>query len=298
MPRDPYEVLGVNKNATEDEVKKAYRKLARDFHPDRNPGDKQAETKFKEIQDAFEILHDKEKRSKYDQFGFVDPSAGFGGGSRGPGGGFHGGSGSVNMDDLASMFGGNAGGGFDFGSMFGKKTKGRRKPSSQPQDSHFDVEVPLEKVVLGGKISLTVNGSNLDVNIPSGLKEGGKIRLTGQGQDGGNVYLTIKSAPHAFFIREGNNLIVEVPISIPEAILGTKIDVPVMDGSKLTVKVPPGASGGSRLRIKGKGVALGDLFIQLKIVVPTSIDETSKQIVEEFAKLNPQEPRKNLPWNQ
>jgi curved DNA-binding protein len=297
MPRDPYEVLGVPKNATEDEIKKAYRKLARDFHPDRNPGDKQAETKFKEIQDAFEVLHDKEKRAKYDQFGFVDPSAGFGGGPRGPGGGFHGGSGSINMEDLAGMFGGNAGGGFDFGSMFGKKAKGRKKPFNQPQDSHFDVEVPLEKVVLGGKISLSLNGSNIDVNIPPGVKEGGKIRLTGQGQDGGNLYLTIKSAPHAYFNREGDNLVVDVPISISEAILGTKIDVPVIDGSKLTVKVPPGASSGARLRIKGKGVALGDLFIQLKIIVTSSIDEPSKQLIEEFAKLNPLEPRKNMPWN-
>lgn len=291
MPRDPYEVLGVPKNATEDEIKKAYRKLARDFHPDRNPGDKQAETKFKEIQDAFEVLHDKEKRAKYDQFGFVDPSAGFGGGPRG------GGTGSINMEDLAGMFGGNAGGGFDFGSMFGKKAKGRRKPFNQPQDSHFDVEVPLEKVVLGGKISLSLNGSNIDVNIPPGLKEGGKIRLTGQGQDGGNLYLTIKSAAHAFFNREGDNLVVDVPISISEAILGTKIDVPVIDGSKLTVKVPPGASSGARLRIKGKGIALGDLFIQLKIIVPSSIDEPSKQLIEEFAKLNPQEPRKYMLWN-
>ena len=293
MPRDPYEVLGVPKNATEDEIKKAYRKLARDFHPDRNPGDKQAETKFKEIQDAFEVLHDKEKRAKYDQFGFVDPSAGFGGGPRGHGGG----TGSINMEDLAGMFGGNAGGGFDFGSMFGKKAKGRRKPFNQPQDSHFDVEVPLEKVVLGGKISLSLNGSNIDVNIPPGVKEGGKIRLTGQGQDGGNLYLTIKSAAHAFFNREGDNLVVDVPISISEAILGTKIDVPVIDGSKLTVKVPPGASSGARLRIKGKGIALGDLFIQLKIIVPSSIDEPSKQLIEEFAKLNPQEPRKNMLWN-
>jgi DnaJ-class molecular chaperone len=201
------------------------------------------------------------------------------------------------MEDLAGMFGGNAGGGFDFGSMFGKKAKGRRKPFNQPQDSHFDVEVPLEKVVLGGKISLSLNGSNIDVNIPSGVKEGGKIRLTGQGQDGGNLYLTIKSAPHAFFNREGDNLVVDVPISISEAILGTKIDVPVIDGSKLTVKVPAGASSGARLRIKGKGVALGDLFIQLKIIVPSSIDEPSKQLIEEFAKLNPQDARKNMPWN-
>lgn len=295
MPRDPYEVLGISKNATEDEIKKAYRKLARDYHPDRNPGDKKAETKFKEIQDAFDILHDKDKRAKYDQFGFVDPSAGFGG-ARGPGGGFHGGTGSINMEDLASMFGGNAGG-FDFGTMFGKKNKGRRKPFNQPQDSHFEVEVPLEKVVNGGKISLAVNGTNIEVNIPAGIKDGGKIRLAGQGQDGGNLYLTIKCANHSYFSREGENLVVEVPISVSEALLGTKIDVPILDGSKLTVKIPSCTSSGARLRIKGKGIAQGDLFIQLKIVVPSSLDEKSRQIIEEFSKINPQDPRKNMPWN-
>jgi DnaJ-class molecular chaperone len=181
--------------------------------------------------------------------------------------------------------------------MFGKKNKGRRKPFNQPQDSHFEVEVPLEKVVNGGKISLAVNGANIEVNIPAGIKDGGKIRLAGQGQDGGNLYLTIKCANHSYFSREGENLVVEVPISVSEALLGTKIDVPILDGSKLTVKIPSCTSSGARLRIKGKGIAQGDLFIQLKIVVPSSLDEKSRQIIEEFSKINPQDPRKNMPWN-
>ncbi len=300
MPRNPYEVLGVGRKASDDEIKKSYRKLARDFHPDRNLGDKQAESKFKEVQDAFEILHDKEKRSKYDQFGFVDPTAGFGGGSQGPrGGGFHWANdsarSSINMEDLAGMFGG---GQFDMGSMFGKKNKGRKKTINQPQDNNAEVEVPLEKIALGGKIFLTVNGSNLEVNIPAGIKDGNKIRLAGQGQTGGDLYLTIKSAKHPYFIRENDCLVIEIPISISEAILGAKIDVPVLDGSKLTVKIPAGTASGARLRLKGKGIADGDMFIQLKIVLPTVIDERSKEIIEEFAKLNPLDPRKNLAWIQ
>lgn len=297
MARDPYEVLGVGKNANEEEIKKAYRKLARQYHPDRNLGDKQAESVFKEVQDAFEILSDKEKRAKYDQFGFADP-AGFGGGGWGGAGGA---GQNVNMDDLARMFGnmgqGGPGGGFDFGEMFGRRAKGKRKTGRPPQDLQAEFEIPLETIAKGGKVPLTVHDISLDVNIPPGIREGGKIRLAGQGQNGGDLYLTIRAKPHEFFHREESNIILDLPISVYEAMLGTNAEVPAIDGSRITMKVPPGVSSGARFRIKGKGLPGGDMFVQIKVVVPAGLNDKARGLVEELEKLYPVHARKNVTWN-
>lgn len=298
MPRDPYEVLGVGKAASEEDIKKAYRKLARQYHPDRNPGDKQAESTFKEVQDAFEILSDKDKKAKYDQFGFADPS-GFAGGS--PGGfgwGNSGGAQNINMDDLAKMFGGmgqGGGAGFDFGELFGKRNKGRKR-AKPPQDIQAEIEIPLETIARGGKVPLTVENTKLDVNIPQGIREGGKIRLAGQGHDGGDLFLTIRSKSHDYFVREENNIILELPLSVYEAFLGTKADVPAIDGTSISMKVPAGVSSGARFRIKGKGIAGGDMFVQVKIILPQVLDEKSKKLVEELSVTCPVDARSNLSW--
>jgi len=301
MPRDYYEVLGVKKDATEAEIKRAYRKLARDNHPDRNPGDKQAEVRFKEVQEAYDILSDKTKRAQYDQFGFAGPQAG----PSGAPGGFHWG-GGVNQggsvdpgqfEDILSQFGGGGGGGFAdlFNQHRGNAGRGRRSGSRQPL--MHEIRVPFEVAVLGGLISVSIDDRTIEVKIPAGIEEGQSLRLQGQGP--GNADLLLKIAridPHPYFKREGNDLLITAPITVAEAVLGAKIDVPTLAGDKLTVKVPAGTSSGGRLRLRGKGIKGGDQYVEIKIVAPAPADDKSRQLMEEFARLNPQQPRSGPPW--
>ncbi len=304
MARDLYEVLGVNRDASEDDIKKAYRKLARQYHPDRNPGDKQAESRFKEVQAAYDVLSDKGKRSNYDRFGTASPNGGFGGG---PGGGFHwgGGPGGFQQVDpgqaeelLRQMFGGGMEGGF--GDLFGRRAAGprggRQRRAAPPQEFETEVTIPFLTAAQGGTVNLQIDKHELGVKIPAGIEEGKSLRLSGQAPGGGDLLLKIRIQTHPFFKREGNNIILEVPLSLSEAVLGAKIDVPTIEGTRLTVKVPSGASSGSRLRLRGKGIAGGDQFIELRVMVPATQDDRSKQIIEEFARLNPQNPRAGLPW--
>jgi DnaJ-class molecular chaperone len=306
MPRDYYEVLGVARTASEDEIKKAYRKLARQYHPDRNPGDKQAEAHFKEVQEAYDVLGDKSKRAQYDRGGFAamggagGPGAGGGpfrwstsGG--GPGFEFEG----INPEDLASIFGAFGGGGGDAGDPFGRRGRGRSRRTSTrpPETAEAEVNIPFLTAALGGTVSLSVDGRQIDLKVPVGATEGKKLRLGGQGPGGGDLIVRLKIEPHPYFRREGNDVVLDVPLSVAEAVLGTKVDVPTLDDTKLTVKVPAGTSSGSRLRLRGKGIAGGDQFIEIKIVVPKAGDARSRELIEEFARLNPQNPRANLPWS-
>jgi DnaJ-class molecular chaperone len=296
MPRDYYEVLGVSRNASEADIKKSYRKLARQHHPDRNPGDKQAEARFKEVQEAYDVLSDKNKRTQYDRFGFAGP------GGQGPFRAEGGGPGNfefqgVNPEDLASIFAAFGGGGGDLGSMFGQRGRGRRRTARPPESVEAEVAIPFLKAALGGTVSLSVDGREIDVRVPAGVEEGKKLRLAGQGPGGGDLLVRIKVEPHPYFRREGKDVVLEVPVSISEAVLGAKVDVPTLDGTHLTVKVPPGTSSGARLRLRGKGIAGGDQFIEIKIVVPKASDERSRELIEEFARLNPQNPRENAPWS-
>ena len=309
MPRDYYEVLGVSRDASEADIKKAYRKLARQYHPDRNPGDKSAETHFKEVQEAYDVLSNKEKRSKYDRFGFAGPGAaaagaGAGGGpfwgGAAPGG--EGGFGFQNIDpeDLESILGrfgmGGLGGmGGEGASPFGRRGRGRAR-QAPPREFEAEVAIPFLTAALGGTVSLSVDGRQLDVKVPAGVEEGKKLRLAGQGPGGGDLLVKLHVEPHPYFRREGNNVILEVPLSVSEAVLGTRVDVPTLDGTRLTVKVPPGTSSGSRLRLRGKGIAGGDQYIEIKIVPPKNVDERSRELIEEFARRNPQDPRADLGW--
>ena len=307
MPRDYYEVLGVQKSASEEEIKKAYRKLAREFHPDRNPGDKKAEGKFKEVQEAYDVLSDQTKRSQYDRFGRVGPD----GGGGGPGGqGFQwGGPGGFQQVDpgeaadiFRQFFGGGAGGAADLGDieeLMGRRGRGRsrgRRAAPAPE-VESEVAIPFVTAALGGTINIQVDGRELSVKIPAGVTDGQALRLQGQAPGGGNLKLLLRIQPHPYFRREGNNVILEVPLSVSEAILGTKVDVPTLDGSKLSVKVPPGTSSGARLRLRGKGIAGGDQFIEIKVIVPSSVDDHGKKLIEEFSRSNPQNPRAGLPWS-
>jgi DnaJ-class molecular chaperone len=304
MPRDYYEVLGVKRDASEDEIKKAYRKLARQYHPDRNPGDKQAEAHFKEIQDAYDVLSDKNKRAQFDRFGFAGPDGGF---PPGGGGGqtFHwggGGQGFEQMDPaqaeaIFSQLFGDLGGMGGFPGAGGRRGRGPRTRQAAPPPAVSEMAIPFQTAALGGTVSLRVDGHEIDVKIPAGVEEGQTIRLGGQGPGGVDLHLKLKILPHPYFQREGNDLILEVPLSLPEAVLGTKVDVPTLDGTRLTVKVPPGTSSGARLRLRGKGIKGADQFIEIKVVVPSPKDDRSRDIIEEFAKLNPQDPRSGLPWN-
>jgi len=308
MPRDYYEVLGVAKGASEEEIKKAYRKLARKYHPDRNPGDKQAETSFKEVQDAYDILSDKNKRAQFDRFGFVGPDGGFGGGGSGPRGqpfrwGGGGPAGFENIDpsafeDILRGFGVDVGGtGAEGGSPFASRPpRGRQRRPATAQPVSAEVTIPFLTATLGGSISLKVNDHALDVKIPPGIKEGQTLRLQGQGGGGADLLLKLHVEPHPYFRREDDNIILDVPLSFGEAVLGTRVEVPTLDGTRLTVKVPPGTSSGARLRLRGKGIKGGDQYIEIKVAVPAPKDDRSRELIEEFARLNPQNPRAGLPW--
>ncbi len=298
MPKDLYEVLGVSRSASQEEIKKAYRKLAGQYHPDRNPGDKEAEAKFKELSSAYDVLSDDAQKEKYDRFGHAGTQGGFPAG--GGGGGFPGG--NVNPAEaeelFRNMFGGGAGGaeGFDLGGMFGGGPKRGKRPQPKAADVETDIDVPFTTAALGGSISISVGGRTIEVKVPAGIDDGKKLRVPASATGSADVYLKVRIAPHPYFRRDGNDLLLDLPISVPEAMLGAKVDVPTLDGSVLTVKVPGGTSSGGRLRLRGKGINGGDQYLVFKIVVPAAFDERTKELIEEFAKLNLHDPRIGVAW--
>jgi DnaJ-class molecular chaperone len=308
MPRDPYEVLGVSRSATAEEINKAYRKLSKKYHPDRNPGDKQADASYKEVQTAYDILGDANKKAQYDQFGFAGGQGGFpGGGFPGgfAGGGFPGGAGGMNIDpataqQLFDLLGGGGlggAGGMDLGGLFGGRRKGARTRARPAETQETEVTVPFDTAARGGSVSLEIDGRRIDVKVPVGIQEGKKLRVPPEATGGDEVLITVKVAPHPYFRRDGNDVLLDVPISLAEAVLGGKVDVPTLDGARLTVTVPPGTTSGKKLRLRGKGVAGSDQYLVFKVEVPAGpVDEKSRQLIEEFARRNPQHPRANAPW--
>jgi len=301
MPDDPYKVLGVKKNATDDEIQKAYRKLARQYHPDRNPGDKAAEAKFKEIQSAFEIIGDKEKRAEYDQFGAV--GAGAGGGPGGSGFHFRTGGGGPNFDPgmaeklFRQFFGGGGGQAGGFSGFGGDDIPGfgrGGRAAAPPQEA--EVDVPFETAANGGTLSLRIEGQSVSVKIPSGIKDGQVLRLGGQAPGGGDLHLRVRIQPHEHFLLEDNDLILDVPVSVGEAILGANIDVPLVSGGHATVKIPPGTSSGTKLRLKGKGIKGGDLYIKVKVMVPQKPDARAKELAEELQRQQSESVRQGAFW--
>ena len=322
--RDYYEVLGVKRDASADQIKKAYRGLARKHHPDANPGDKTAEAKFKEVQNAYDILSDFEKKGRFDQFG----AAAFEGGSSGPfgprggasewaarAGGAPGGpemdfSQFFNIRPGAGPVEEEAGGGiFDdiLSRMRGDRSRNRR-PSSRPADvAEAAISIPFLTAARGGETSIELerDGGRREtkvVRIPAGLESGAKLRLKGQGDPSGaiDLILTLSVDPHPYFTRIGRDLTVEVPISVSEAILGARVEVPTLDGTTKSLPIPAGTSGGRRLRLRGQGIpatksaAEGDLYLVIKVVVPAAVDDESRQLIEQFASKNPLNPRQGL----
>lgn len=360
--RDYYEVLGVSKTATDDEIKKAYRKIAIKYHPDRNPGNKEAEEKFKEAAEAYDVLHDQQKRQQYDQFGFNAPGGGFG-----DGGGFS------SMDDIFSMFGdifgGHGGGGFGGFGGFGGGGGARRKPQYRGADLRMKVSLTLQEVLTGttkkfkvkkdiacqhchgtgaeagsgsetcptchgsGVVSRTVRtmlgmmqtqsecptchgegtviknkctecgGTGVvkgeevvEVKIPAGVAEGMVVNVPGKGNAGqhngisGDIQVYITEEPNDTFVRDGNDVIYNLLLDFPTAVLGGDVEIPTIDGGKVKIKVEPGTQPGKTLRLRGKGLpsvpgygnGTGDLVVNISAYVPKTLSSDEKKAIEKF----------------
>lgn len=307
---DPYSILGVSKTASADELKSAYRKLAKKYHPDMNPGRKDIEHKFKDITAAYDLLSDKDKRARFDR-GEIDAQGqerGFAGGGdpfrghyqrrggRAAGGdpfaGFSGFSGAEGMEDIFAEF---MGGG-----------KGRRgaQPQQRGGDVSYTLTVPFIEASLGSKQRVTLSsGKTIDITVPPATEDGHKLRLRGLGQEGpggaGDAIIEIRVEPHPTFTRKDNDITIEAPVSLPEAILGATIRVPTLDGS-VAVKVPKGANSGTTLRLKGKGIpakdVTGDMFVKLKIMLPEHLPHDLVEWMEKWSKKNDYDPRAKLGW--
>ena len=360
--RDYYEVLGVSKTATDDEIKKAYRKIAIKYHPDRNPGNAEAEEKFKEAAEAYDVLHDPQKRQQYDQFGFDAPGGGFGGGGFG-GGGF-------SMDDIFSMFGDVFGGHGGFGGFGGGFGGGQRqKPQYRGADLRIKVALTLEEIATGttkkfkvkkdvtcthckgtgaeggsgsetcptchgsGVVTRTVrtmlgmmqtqsecptcNGEGtiiknkckecggsgvvkgeevVEIKIPAGVAEGMVVNVPGKGNAGqhngitGNIQVYITELPNDTFVRDGNDLIYNLLLDFPTAVLGDSVEIPTIDGGKVKIKIEPGTQPGKTLRLRGKGLPAvegygsgkGDLVVNISVYVPKELSRDEKKAIESF----------------
>lgn len=293
--RDYYEVLGVSKNASDDEIKKAYRKLAVKYHPDKNPGDKEAEAKFKEISEAHEVLSDKQKRARYDQFGHAGVGGasgfgGFGGGAGGAGNPFGGGF-NYNGQSFNFDFGG---GGLDdiLGNLFGFGG-GARRPR-KGADYQTSVTVSFEEAVFGTTKTISTNDGELKVKIPAGIDDGMSIRLRGKGgpapeggSEAGDLYVRVKVKPHKSLTREGAIILSEQKIDMVDAALGCEIEVETVDG-KITMKVPAGTQSGTPFKLSGHGVPFradgdrGPHIVTVIVETPKNLSKKQKELLAEF----------------
>jgi molecular chaperone DnaJ len=298
--KDFYKILGVSKGVSEAELKKTYRKLSRQFHPDTNPGDAKAEARFKEISEAYSVLSDKDQRAEYDQMRAMGPGAraGFGGGQGGgfPGG-FQGGNfGGAGFEDVfANLFGGGGGG---FGGPRGPQ-RGQDLTTTQTLDFIDGVKGTTIK------LSLRTGAEPTTIKIPAGVQDGQKIKIAGKGNPSpnggpaGDLIITVTVKPHPVFTRDGNNIRVVVPVTFAEAVLGATIQVPTLGGDPVKLKVAPGTPNGRVLRVKGRGVvtakAEGDLLATVEIAVPSHVSDKAKKALEEFDGFLPDEdPRADL----
>jgi len=303
---DPYKELGVSRGASADEIKKAFRKLAKELHPDKNPGDKITEDKFKRVTAAFDILGDAEKRKKYDA-GQIDADGneqfrGFGGGrpggnpfgQGGPGGFSHtGGPGGranfegIDLDDLFGMFGGAG------------RQRGARDFTARGQDVRATLEISLEDSIAGATRRIQFSdGRTLDVTIPKGASDGQTIRLRGQGAPGrgaenGDALIELKIEPHPIYRREGADLTMDLPVSVPDAVLGAKVRVPTPEG-EVQMTLPAGSNSGKVLRLKGRGAFAGgkrgDLLAKLVVTLPETPDEALTKFAEDWRAKRPYTP--------
>ncbi len=293
--KDFYKILGVTKDVSDAELKKVYRKLARQFHPDSNPDNAKAEAKFKEISEAYSVLSDKAQRAEYDQMRAMGSGPRFTGGQGFPGGGGQGyPGGAAGFEDVFSnLFGG--GGGFG---GFGGPQRG--------QDLTHRATIDFIDSIKGTTLKLNFDrGGAVQVKIPAGIQDGQKVKVRGKGSpspnggEAGDLLVSVHVKPHPVFVRDGNNLRVSVPVTFVEASLGATIQVPTLGGEPVKLKVSPGTPNGRVLRVKGKGVesskGIGDLMATVEIAVPSHLSDKAKKKLEEFNELVPQEdPREDL----
>jgi DnaJ-class molecular chaperone len=325
MAEDYYKVLGVRRDASQAEIQKAYRELARKYHPDMNPNDKTAKKKFQQVQRAFDVLNDAEKREMYDRYGSSFETMGAGGPRAGPswGGGPGAGPGGFGPEGFdfsqffGERFGEEAAGGFgDVFSQFRRAAggKARRPASAAPRrgaDIHHELQIPFQTSITGGEVQLALRRQSgktetIAVKIPAGIEDGKKIRVRGQGEPGprggtaGDILITIRVAAHPCFQRRGNHLHVQVPVTLAEAALGAKVDVPSPRGT-VSLSIPAGSSSGTKLRLKGHGATPkngppGDLLAEIQIVLPKDLGDADRQMIEEFGRRHAQDPRAKLRW--
>lgn len=308
--KDFYQLLGVPRTATPDEIKKAYRKLAMQYHPDKNPGNKKAEDKFKEFSEAYETLSDEKKRQTYDQFGhagaagnpFSGGSGGFGGGPRNGGAG-----GPDNFQDIfgdvfGDIFGGQGGrGGGTYNS--GRQRSGPRPPV-RGSDLRYTLSVSFEEAATGcekmvsfmRQVGSKEESARLSVTVPAGVKEGQRLKLAGEGDKpaagtAGDLYVIIDLQNHALFKREDFDVILDLPVSYTDAILGSAAEIPTLFG-KAEIKIPPGTHSGQAFRLKGKGFpklgasGAGDMLVRVIIDTPDKVNPRQKEILEELHRYN------------
>ncbi|WP_062518886.1 DnaJ C-terminal domain-containing protein [Demequina silvatica] len=308
--KDFYKALGVSKDATQDDIKKAYRRLARDLHPDRNPDDSSAEQRFKDVGEAYAVLSNEDDRRQYDQIRAM------GGGARFQAGGPGGGSGSFE-DMFGGMFGGGApgggnvrfqtggGGGFEdiLGGIFGGG--GFNRGPQKGGDLAAAVEVSFRQAAEGATVTLGTDGGRLSTRLPVGVKDGQRIRVPGKGRPGtnggpnGDLLLTVHVQPHPVFTTDGLNLRMKLPVRFDEAALGAQVEVPTLTGDTVKVKVPQGTQSGTTLRVKGRGLTskkgTGDLLVTVEVAVPHKLSRHAKKAVEALAEqLGEQDPREHL----
>jgi DnaJ-class molecular chaperone len=305
LAQDPYQELGVARTASADEIRKAFRKLAKQFHPDANPGNKSAEERFKRVSGAFDIVGDVEKRKKFDA-GEIDADGkeimrGYAGNPFGQGGGFGqggpaGGFRSAEFDNvdlsdiLGEMFGGRGG-----------RAGGFTSTPQRGQDVRARLEIDLEEAIKGGKKRIAFSdGRTLDVTIPTGATDGQVLRLKGQGAPGragpGDALIEMAIRPHPLFKREGDNLVMDLPVSVPDAVLGGKVEAPTPDGN-VTLSIPAGSNTGSTLRLKGKGFVTaqgkrGDLLARVVVTLPDAPDPELQKFAEAWRAERPYTPRR------
>jgi len=328
---DYYKILEVSRTASADQIKSAYRKLAKKYHPDRNPNDKTAEDKFKEVREAYDVLSNAQKRQAYDQFGAAGIGGGpFGGWRSGPSGERvytwkSGGGPDIpfeNLEDLFDIFSGGGRaqtGGSIFEDFFNQaggrgrspRSAGKTEPSTGLDIEHA-VELTFEQAVHGTKLELGLTPSSgttkkITVKIPAGVAQGQRIRVRGKGRTSGrpaktgDLYIICKIQPHRYFRRAGNDIYLDLPISVSEAVLGAKVEIPTLDG-KTILTVPPGTASGTRLRLKNKGVKpagkkkAGDQYAVIRIMPPAKPTKRQREIMEQWDETGDDSPRKNTEW--
>ncbi|APO78345.1 curved DNA-binding protein CbpA (plasmid) [Rhizobium etli 8C-3] len=302
MNQNPYELLGVKPDADQKEIQSAFRKLAKKFHPDLNPGDKRAETRFKDISAAYELLSDEDKRARFDR-GEIDMTGAEQAprnyyrdyaSASGPGGPYHNASGFADFGDADDPF-----------ASFFSRRRGGAQFRAKGMDRQFSMEVDFLDAVNGAKKQVRLpDGPPLDVQIPPGTRDGQMLRLRGKGEPGigggpaGDALIDIRVRPHRFFTRDGDDIRLELPVSLSEAVLGGKVRVPTPSGP-VNLTLPPHSNTGKVLRLKGKGVVRrggeqGDVYVTLKIVLPDKPDDRLTALVKDWATTSAQDPRRSM----